>query len=131
MAAKRGVDVRIVTPGIPDKKAVFRLTRANYLPLLKAGIKIYEYTPGFIHAKSFVSDDTVGVVGTINLDYRSLYFHFENAVFLYDCEAVQDIWRDFAYTFKECREVTADYNKKRKPFLRLGQCMLRLIAPML
>ncbi|MDF2801616.1 MAG: cardiolipin synthase, partial [Anaerocolumna sp.] len=77
MAAKRGIDVRIVTPGIPDKKIVYRLTRSNYAPLIKSGVRIYEYTPGFIHAKSYVCDDELAVVGTINMDYRSLYLHFE------------------------------------------------------
>lgn len=76
MAAKRGVDVCIVTPGVPDKKFVFHLTRSNYSPLLKQGVKIFEYTPGFIHAKSCVCDDEYAIVGTINLDYRSLFLHF-------------------------------------------------------
>ena len=98
-AAARGVDVRIVTPGIPDKKITFRLTRANYDLLLKVGIKIYEYTPGFIHAKSIVSDDRCAVVGTINFDYRSLYHHFENAVYLSGCDAVLDVKRDCEETF--------------------------------
>ena len=91
LAAKRGVDVRIVTPGIPDKPLVFRLTRSNYVPLLKAGVKIYEYTPGFIHAKSYVCDDEYAVVGTINMDYRSLYLHFECGTFLYRNDAVLDL----------------------------------------
>ena len=80
LAAKSGVDVRIMTPGIPDKKLVFILTQSYYRQLLEAGVKIYEYQPGFLHAKSFVSDDEIGVVGTINLDYRSLYLHFEDGV---------------------------------------------------
>ena len=87
-AAVRGVDVRIVTPGIPDKKTVFRLTRANYGILMKAGVRIYEYTPGFIHSKSMLCDDEYAVVGTINFDYRSLYLHFENAVYFANCPAV-------------------------------------------
>ena len=98
-AASRGVDVRIVTPGIPDKKMTFRLTRANYAVLIEKGIKIYEYTPGFIHAKSIVSDDTCAVVGTINFDYRSLYHHFENAVYIVGQEAVLDVKRDCEETF--------------------------------
>lgn len=97
-AAKRGVDVRIITPGIPDKKIVFRLTRANYRPLLAAGVKIYEYTPGFIHAKSMVSDDTTGVVGSINLDYRSLYLHFECSTYFYGCPAVAQLRGDVEQT---------------------------------
>ena len=106
-AAARGVDVRIVTPGIPDKKITFRLTRANYEILMQAGVKIYEYTPGFIHSKSIVSDDACAVVGTINFDYRSLYHHFENAVYFAGCDAVQDVKRDAEETFavsKLCNE---------------------------
>ena len=98
-ASMRGVDVRIVTPGIPDKKAVFRLTRANYPLLIKAGVKIYEYTPGFIHSKCIVSDDDCAVVGTVNFDYRSLYHHFENAVYFSGAEAVLDVKRDCEETF--------------------------------
>ena len=81
-AAKRGVDVRIITPGIPDKKIVFRVTRSYYQTLIKHGIRIYEYTPGFIHAKNFLVDDKCATVGTINLDYRSLYLHFENGIYI-------------------------------------------------
>ena len=78
LAAKSGVDVRIMTPGVPDKKMVFLLTQSYYAQLIEAGVKIYEYQPGFLHAKSFVCDDEIAVVGTINLDYRSLYLHFED-----------------------------------------------------
>ncbi len=99
LAARRGVDVRIVTPAIPDKKIVYRLTRANYDMLMQAGVKIYEYTPGFIHAKSMLCDGESGVVGTINFDYRSLYHHFENAVYFSGCKAVQDLERDCEETF--------------------------------
>lgn len=81
MAAQRGIDVRLVTPGIPDKRMVYSLTRSYYEPLIRAGVRIYEYTPGFIHAKSYLVDDEIGVVGTINMDYRSLYLHMEDAVF--------------------------------------------------
>ncbi|MCL2839196.1 MAG: cardiolipin synthase [Defluviitaleaceae bacterium] len=105
MAAGRGVDVRIVTPGIPDKKFVFRLTRSYYGYLLKAGVKIYEYTPGFMHAKSFVCDDEIAVVGTINLDYRSLYLHFECAVLLYQSSAVDEIKADAMQVISESREI--------------------------
>ena len=105
-AAVRGVDVRIVTPGTPDKKITFRLTRANYDILMKAGVKIYEYTPGFIHAKSIVADDTCAVVGTINFDYRSLYHHFENAVYFANCEAVFEVKRDAEETFAVSRLCT-------------------------
>jgi len=94
-AVKRGVDVRIITPGIPDKKLIFRLTRSYYRHLMSSGVKIYEYTPGFMHAKSFVSDDKIAVVGTINLDYRSLYLHFECATLIYGGEVIEEIKVDF------------------------------------
>ena len=105
LAARRGVDVRIVTPGIPDKPIVFRLTRSNYSPLLKAGVKIYEYTPGFIHAKSYVCDDEFAVVGTINMDYRSLYLHFECGTFMYQTDAVMELKKDAIATIKKSRQV--------------------------
>ena len=130
MAAKRGVDVRIVTPGIPDKKIVFRLTRANYLPLLKAGVKIYEYTPGFIHAKSFISDDNVGVVGTINLDYRSLYLHFECAVWMYKVPALTDLKKDTLETIGKSHRVYEE-EVHTKGVGRLFDGLLRVMAPLL
>ncbi len=124
-AAARGVDVRIVTPGIPDKKMIYRLTRANYMPLLKHGIKIYEYTPGFLHAKSMVCDDECAVVGTINLDYRSLYLHFENAVYFSGCQAVTDVRRDCEETFAVSKACTVE-NSKRGIFGRLTDSLLRV-----
>ena len=129
-AALRGVDVRIVTPGIPDKKTVYRLTRANYEILLKAGVRIYEYTPGFIHAKSMVCDDACAVVGTINLDYRSLYHHFENAVYFSGCEAVDKVKRDCEDTFAVSRERTLD-NIKRGVFARLLDSVLRVFETLM
>lgn len=108
LAAKRGVDVRIVTPGIPDKKLVFRITRSNYLPLLKSGVRIYEYTPGFMHAKSYVSDDDIGVVGTINMDYRSLYLHFECGVVLYESESIMELKKDSLETLALSKEITEE-----------------------
>lgn len=124
-AAKRGVDVRIVTPGIPDKKTVFRLTRSNYAPLLKSGVKIYEYTPGFIHAKSMVSDDLCAVVGTINLDYRSLYLHFENAVYFSGCPAVLDVKKDGENVFAVSRPISIE-NTRRGFIGRLTDSVLRV-----
>ncbi|MDE6273646.1 MAG: cardiolipin synthase [Clostridiales bacterium] len=111
-AALRGVDVRIIVPHIPDKKIPFALTRSNYSALMKAGVKIYEYTPGFIHAKSFVADDEVGIVGTINLDYRSLLHHFENAVFMYKTKAVMELKADVEETFEVSALQTAEGTKK-------------------
>jgi cardiolipin synthase len=128
-AAMRGVDVRIVTPGIPDKKMIFRLTRANYGILLKAGVRIYEYTPGFIHAKSMVCDDECAVVGTINLDYRSLYLHFENAVYFSGCSAVLDVKRDCEETFAISKECTLE-NTKRGIMGRMVDSILRLFETM-
>ncbi|MBR2441599.1 MAG: cardiolipin synthase [Clostridia bacterium] len=112
-AASRGVDVRIVTPGVPDKKVTYRLTRANYQILIKAGVKIYEYTPGFLHSKCVVSDDECAVVGTINFDYRSLYHHFENAVYLANCPAVEAVKRDMEDTYAVSRECSSAYPKRR------------------
>ena len=124
-AALRGVDVRIVTPGIPDKKAIYRLTRANYGLLMKAGVKIYEYTPGFIHSKSMLCDDEAAVVGTINLDYRSLYHHFENAVLFSTPSAIQALERDCEETFSVSRLCSAE-NPKRGVFGKLFDSILRL-----
>ena len=131
LAAKRGVDVRIITPGIPDKKVVFQLTRSYYAGLVQQGVRIYEYTPGFIHAKQCVCDDELATVGTINMDYRSLYLHFENGVFLYNCNAVKDVKKDFDETFPVCTEVTEKYQSKRSAVLRTGQCILRLFSPLM
>lgn len=93
-AAKCGVDVRIVTPGVPDKKMVFLLTQSFYKPLIESGVKIYQYTPGFIHAKSFVCDDEIATVGSVNLDFRSLYLHFECGVWMYQSKAVMELKED-------------------------------------
>ncbi|MGN0665949.1 MAG: cardiolipin synthase [Huintestinicola sp.] len=130
LAAKRGVDVRIVTPGIPDKKIIYRLTRANYMSLLKAGVRIYEYTPGFIHAKSFISDDDVGVVGTINMDYRSLYLHFECGLLMYGVDILEDLKKDHIETMEQCREITAENYRK---YYRgtMFDAILRVFAPLL
>ncbi len=129
-AAERGVDVRIVTPGIPDKKMVYRLTRANYGILLKAGVKIYEYTPGFIHAKSIVLDDDCAVVGTINFDYRSLYLHFEDGVYFSGCDAVADVKRDAEETFAVCKQCTKE-NTRRGFFGRIIDSLLRLFETLM
>ena len=97
-AALRGVDVRILTPHIPDKKTVFRMTQSNYKKLIERGVKVFEYTPGFIHAKSFVTDDKFAVCGTINLDYRSLIHHFECGAWMYNTECIADMKNDFLLT---------------------------------
>ena len=129
-AAMRGVDVRIVTPSVPDKKTVYRLTRANYTVLMQAGVKIYEYTPGFIHAKSMLCDGKYAVVGTINLDYRSLYLHFENAVYFANCQAVADLERDCVETFSISKLCTKE-NIKRGVVGRLVDSILRVFETLL
>ena len=131
MAAKRGVDVRLVTPGTPDKKLVFRLTRSYYRFLLEAGVKIYEYTPGFMHAKSFVSDDKLAVVGTINLDYRSLYLHFECATLLYDAKVIAEIKKDAIDTISVSREIPV-VTKGRKTLIgSFVDAILHLFSPLM
>lgn len=128
LAAMRGVEVRIITPGIPDKKLVYRVTRSYYSCLVDRGVRVFEYTPGFCHAKMMLCDGETAAVGTINLDYRSLYLHFENGVFLSRCGALEDIRKDFLQTFDQCREVTEDYKGKRLTF---WQTLLRLFAPLM
>ena len=129
LAAKRGVDVRIVTPGVPDKKIVYRLTRSYYPPLLAAGVKIYEYTPGFIHAKVFVSDDECAVVGTINMDYRSLYLHFECGTYMYRTSVIEEIKKDAIETIGKSREVALMQHQKGL-ILRIYDGILRVFAPL-
>ena len=131
LAAKRGVDVRIITPGIPDKKTVYAVTRSYYAALAARGVRIFEYTPGFCHAKQCIADGSMAVIGTSNLDYRSLYHHFENDVLLYGCDAVEQIGADFEALFPQCREVTEEYRKGRKRILMMWQCVLRLFAPLM
>ena len=108
IAARRGVDVRIITPHIPDKKAVFLMTRSNYLPLVSDGVRIYEYTPGFIHAKNFIADDATAVCGSINLDYRSLVHNFECGVWMYETDCIRDMREDFLNTAAVSEEITPD-----------------------
>lgn len=131
LAAKRGVDVRIITPGIPDKKMVYQVTRSYYAGLASQGVRIYENSPGFCHAKQCICDGKVASIGTSNLDYRSLYLHFENNVLLYGCDAVKDMQKDFEALFQQCREVTENYRGGHSATLRTWQCILRLFAPMM
>lgn len=131
LAAKSGVDVRLITPGIPDKKVVYFLTRSYYRVLLESGVKIFEYTPGFIHAKSAVSDDSTAVVGTINLDYRSLYLHHECAVWMHGTDCVNDIRDDFLATQEKCRQVTVGSMKKIPAWKRMFLVLLRIFAPLM
>ena len=131
LAAKSGVDVRIITPSIPDKKIVFNMTQSNYSVLLKNGIKIFEYIPGFIHTKMFVSDDKIALVGTANMDFRSFYLHFECGSVFYGGKTVQDVKNDFLNTFKYCKIIPDDYPKTVGFIKRLFRLFLRIIAPML
>ena len=123
--------VWIMTPGIPDKRYVYIVTRANYDQLLAAGVRIFEYTPGFVHSKVCFADGLYAVVGTVNLDFRSLYLHFENAVYLYDCAAVGQVQRDFEDTFPRCREVTLARMRHKGFLRRLVQTILRLFSPLM
>lgn len=129
LAAKRGVDVRIYTPGVPDKPTIYQLTRSYFPHLLRAGVKIYSYTPGFLHAKTWLVDDRIAAVGTVNLDYRSLYLHFENSVLLYGGAVLDDVLHDLAEIEKESAAVTlADC--RTGFFGTLYSAVLRLVAPL-
>ena len=130
-AAKRGVETIIIMPHIPDKEYAFLLAKAHYEELIRAGVQIYEYTPGFVHAKVFTSDDEKAVVGTINMDYRSLYLHFECAVWMYRSRAVMQVKEDMEDTFPKCREICMKFCRSRNIFVRMAQSILRLFAPML
>ncbi len=130
-AAKMGVDVRIITPHIPDKRYVFEVTRAHYPPLLEAGVKIYEYTPGFIHAKNFIVDGKYATVGTVNLDYRSLFLHFENGVWMYNTPCIGDIHRDFMETLSQCEEITLRKTRRLSILGSLYRSILRVFAPLM
>ena len=129
-AALRGVDVRIIVPHIPDKKLVFGMTRSLYPRLMKAGVRIYEYEPGFIHAKSYLADGVYGMIGTINLDYRSLVHHFEDGVWMYRCPALEDLKRDMDSTLLSSVEITPDM-LKTGPLTRFLRAVVRIFAPML
>ena len=130
-AAKCGVDVRIITPHVPDKWYVHAVSRSHYQTLIEAGVKIYEYTPGFIHAKTFVVDDDYAVVGTINLDYRSLYLHFECAVWMYQTPSVAQVRDDFFKTQQISQEITLEECRSLSFPRRLGRSVLRVFAPLM
>ncbi len=130
-AAEKGVDVKLILPGIPDKPMPYALAKSHYRSLLDSGVKIYEYTPGFVHAKVFVSDGCRAVVGTINLDYRSLYHHFECAAYMYRTECISDIEKDFQATLAKCRQVTPETVKNEKWNVKLTGFVMKAIAPLL
>lgn len=131
LAAKRGVDVRIVTPGVPDKKTVYWLTQSNYQNLIEAGVKIYQYTPGFIHSKCVLCDDEIATVGTINFDYRSFYHHFECGVFLYQADMIRDLKKDMEETFAVSENITLEWCKKKFVRYNVIGPFLKLFSPLL
>ncbi len=130
-AAKRGVDVTIIMPHIPDKLYAYLLARTYYPELIAAGVKIYEYTPGFVHAKEFISDGKRATVGTINLDFRSLYLHFECGLYMYRCPVVEDVERDFQETLGKCQRITFEECRNYPLTRRLAGRALRLFAPLM
>lgn len=130
-AAKRGVEVKIILPGIPDKMSAYSLAKTHYKSLMKAGVKIYEYVPGFVHAKVFVTDNEKAVVGTINLDYRSLYHHFECATYLFRTSCISEIEQDFQNTLEKCRLVTEETIRNQKLSMKIRGRILKLFAPLM
>lgn len=130
-AAERGVDITLILPGIPDKYVAYSLAKTHYSSLLKSGVKIYEYTPGFVHAKVFISDDREGTVGTINLDYRSFYHHFECGTYMYKTECLKDMERDFEESLKKCRRVTPETVKNEKLMMKITGRLAKIIAPLM
>ncbi len=130
-AAKRGVDVRLILPGIPDKKVPYALAKGHYAALIEAGVRIYEYIPGFAHAKVVISDGREAVVGTINFDYRSLYHHFECAAYLYGVPCLSDISRDFGETMSKCKEITPATIRKEKLYYKIIGYILKALSPLM
>ena len=130
-AAQRGVDVKLILPGIPDKKVAYSLAKTHYRALHEAGVKIYEYSPGFVHAKVFVSDGIKAVVGTINLDYRSLYHHFECATYMYKTDCIAEIEKDFEETLSKCRTVTSESIRTEKTSYKIIGLFAKMISPLM
>jgi len=131
VAAQSGIDVRIVTPHYPDKKTVFNLTQANYRRLVQEGVRIFEYSPGFIHSKVFLADDKLAIVGTANMDYRSFYLNFECGTLLMGCSCLNDIRKDFEETFDLSKEITIDEIRKTGTLKKIWRNLLNLAAPLL
>ena len=130
LAAKRGVDVKIVIPGIPDKKIVYTVSESYVEPLVKGGVKVYKYTPGFVHSKVFISDDHIATVGTINMDYRSLYLHFECGCYMEDVDVIKDIKKDLVETINVSKKITKE-EAMPNIFKATWQALLRLVAPLM
>ena len=118
-------------PGIPDKVIPYALAKTHYASLIASGVKIYEYTPGFVHAKVFVSDDVSATVGTVNLDYRSFYHHFECGVFFHENSVVRKVEEDFRNTLQQCQEVTMNYYRKIPLYQKMVGMVARLLAPLM
>lgn len=131
LASKNGVDVRILVPHIPDKWYVFALTKHNYTELTKNGVKIYEYTPGFVHAKTFVADDKYAIVGTTNMDYRSYYLHYECGIWFYKSSIIDKMKEDYLTTLEKSKEVTYEDCMKTKLPVRMVRAVLNLLAPLM
>jgi len=129
--AQRGVDVKIIFPHIPDKKIPYFVAKSHYMQLLQAGIKLYEYIPGFVHAKVFLSDDKTATVGTYNMDYRSFYLHYEVGALLYDNPALKDIYNDFEQTLALCQRITPEIYRALPLWQRIVGRVFRLFAPLI
>ncbi len=129
--AQSGVQVRIITPGIPDKSYVYSVTRSNYRQLVEAGVAVYEYTPGFIHAKQMIVDDDTAIIGTINFDFRSFYLHQENAVWMYQTSAIADMSADFEATVAKCRRIDLAMVRSTPWWRRAGWLVLRTFSPLM
>jgi cardiolipin synthase len=130
-AAKGGVDVRIITPYHADKWYVHTVSQSYYKNLIESGVKIYEYSPGFMHAKTYIADDEYGVVGTINMDYRSLFLHFECAVWMFGSSSISAMKEDFIKTLEKCREITMEDINSIPWYKTLAGTILRIIAPLM
>lgn len=131
LAVNNGVDVRIVVPGIPDKKIVYEVTKANIEHLVKKGVRVYEYTPGFIHGKVTLADGKQGLVGTVNMDFRSYYYNYECGTWMYETECLKDIHQDFEEIFADSREVTMEDLKSINPIVRYARNILKVFSPLL
>lgn len=129
-AALRGVTVKLILPHVPDKKIILEMARSFYKRLIDAGVEVYEYEPGFVHAKVYLADDEYAMVETINLDYRSLVHHFENGVWMYRCECLKDIRKDFTDTLSGCIRIDENKIKWTLP-QRFVRAVLKVFAPML
>jgi cardiolipin synthase len=130
MAASSGIDVRIITPFVPDKRNVKILTNYNYGKLLEGGVRIFEYTPGFIHAKTIINEDC-GIVGTVNMDYRSFHLHYECGVWICDKPTINEIKEDLLETIKTCHEVTLEEWKNRPVWMKVQQMILNLFSTLM